>query len=222
MQGIVVVHIPLPPVAMRTAIVPIALRTLVALALTAGGAAAQQTASTPGTFSLHPGDVISVEIWREEDLTGEFLVDDRGEVTLPLLGTRRVAGIPIGGLRDQLIADYRRELNNPSINIIPLRRVYVLGEVNEPGLYTVDPTISLAGAVAMAGGANGQGDLHNIRVVRGGDVRTRLRVDAPLAAADILSGDQIFVGRRSWFDRNSTFVVSMLLSVTSIVITLVR
>ena len=174
-------------------------------------------------FALQPGDVVSIEVWREEDLTGEFLVDEKGDVVLPLLGVRHVAGMPVTQLRDSLIAEYRRELRNPSIIITPLRRVYVLGEVNEPGLYTVDPTISLAGAIAKAGGANGQGDLGNIKVVRaGGQVREGLRVDSPLADANILSGDQIFVGRRSWFDRNSTFIVSALLSVTSIIISLAR
>jgi hypothetical protein len=43
-----------------------------------------------------------------------------------------------------------------------------------------------------------------------------------LSQLDIRSGDQILVARRSWFDRNSTFFVSALLSVTSIVITLLR
>jgi polysaccharide export outer membrane protein len=184
---------------------------------------AQERPAQESTFSLQPGDVIRVVIWREADLSGDFLIDENGDIVFPLLGQRHVAGVPIGQLRDSLFEAYRAELRNPSIIITPLRRVYVLGEVNAPGLYTVDPTISVAGAVAMAGGANGQGDLRKIRVVRrGGEVGEGISVDSPLAHSNILSGDQIFVGRRSWFDRNSTFVVSALLSVTSIVISLAR
>ena len=201
------------------------MRALILLLVTLVAVSSSLRAQTPSapSVALRPGDVISVEVWREEDLTGEFLVNENGDVTLPLLGEIHVVDVPLAQLRDSLIAAYRRELRNPSIVITPLRRIYVLGEVTEPGLYNVDPTISLAGAIAMAGGANTQGDLDNIRVVRGdGQVRAGLRMDSQLSEADVRSGDQIFVGRRSWFDRNSTFIVSALLSITSIVISLVR
>jgi protein involved in polysaccharide export with SLBB domain len=172
---------------------------------------------------LLAGDLLRVEIWREEDLSGEFPVDQNGDVVLPLLGERHVTGIPIEELRQSLLIDYRRELRNPSITITPLRRIYVLGEVNEPGLLTVDPTVSLAGAVALAGGANQQGDLRRIQVIRSGQpVLDGVAPTAALSTLDVRSGDQIFVGRRSWLDRNSTFLVSSVLSITSIVITLLQ
>jgi polysaccharide export outer membrane protein len=172
---------------------------------------------------LQPGDLLQIEIWREEDLSGEFLVNENGIVTLPLLGDRQVLGIALTALRDTLIAAYRVELRNPSISITPLRRIYVLGEVNEPGLHAVDPTVSLAGAIAMAGGANLQGDLRRIRVIRDNEVILKgISVETALSAVDIRSGDQIFVDRRSWFERNSNVLVSGVLGITSIVISLIR
>ncbi len=172
---------------------------------------------------LQPGDLLQIEIWREEDLSGEFLVNENGIVTLPLLGDRQVLGIALPALRDTLIAAYRVELRNPSISITPLRRVYVLGEVNEPGLHAVDPTVSLAGAVALAGGANQQGDLRRIRVIRDGQlILEGVAAETALSAVDIRSGDQIFVDRRSWFERNSNVLVSAVLGLTSIVISLIR
>lgn len=177
----------------------------------------------PEATVLRAGDILQIRIWREPDLSGDFLVDETGTVTFPMLGDRGVAGVPIGELRDSLLTAYGRELRNPSIVIIPLRRVYVLGEVNAPGLKPVDPTVSLAGVVALAGGANPQGDLKKIRIIRNGVVLLdAISAEASLSDIDIRSGDQIFVGRRSWFDRNSTFVVSALLSITSIAISLVR
>jgi polysaccharide export outer membrane protein len=173
--------------------------------------------------TLNPGDLIRVQIWREEDLSGEFLVDESGMVTLPLVGEKRVAGIPIRRLRTELLEAYRVHLRNASINITPLRRINVLGEVARPGLYPVDPTVSLAGVVAIAGGATATGDIRRIRIVRDGTVlMERAGAAETLNALELRSGDQIFVDRRGWFDRNSTFVVSALLSITSIVITLAR
>ncbi|CAN5658853.1 hypothetical protein BH23GEM6_BH23GEM6_22680 [soil metagenome] len=186
-------------------------------------AAAQVSGAGTEPVTLQPGDVVRVMIWREEDLSGEFPVNENGTVIFPLLGEITVTELPFPRLRDSLMEQYRVHLRNPSITITPLRRINVLGEVNKPGLYEVDPTISLAGIVALAGGTNPGGDLSRIRVLRDGEVLHR-RASATLSlhAFDIRSGDQVLVERRGWFDRNSNFVVSALLSVTSLVISLSR
>jgi protein involved in polysaccharide export with SLBB domain len=186
-------------------------------------ASAQSTGTPAEAITLRPGDVVRVAIWREEDLSGEFPVDENGTVVFPLLGEKPVTGIPFPALRTALMDEYRIHLRNPSITITPLRRVNVLGEVNKPGLYEVDPTISLAGVVALAGGTNPGGDLGRIRIVRSGAVlHERVSATSSLHDFDVRSGDQIFVDRRGWFDRNSTFVVSVLLSITSLAISLMR
>lgn len=199
----------------------IALLTLISLLLPQGAALAQTPAGSESQ-SLQPGDLLEVKIWREEDLSGDFTVDINGAITLPLLGEKQVVGIPVSRLRDMLIEEYRVHLRNPSINITPRRRVNVLGEVQRPGTFSVDPTVSLAGTVALAGGTTSEGDLRRIRIVRDGAIiRERVGAGETLNTADIRSGDQIIVERRGWFDRNSTFVVSMLLSVTSIITSII-
>lgn len=190
-----------------------------ALLLIASQALAQTADSTQVT--LLPGDAVKIQIWREPDLSGEFIVDEQGVVTFPLLGKRNVTQIPVVQLRDRLTEEYAKELKNPSVTITPLRRVYVMGEVNHPGLYTVDPTISLAGAVALAGGATPLGNLDNLRVVRKGTViLEKVSASSTLSTVDIRSDDQVFVDRRGWFDRNSTFAASALLSIATLAITL--
>ena len=191
------------------------------LCLVSSVARAQQANASPqpGGYALAPGDVIRIAIWREPDLSGEFLVDEQGVVTLPLLGKRSVLNVPVAALRDSLIADYAVQLRNPSVTITPLRRIYVLGEVTKPGLYTVDPTISLAGAVALAGGATPNGNLDRLRVVRNGQVVLNgVAAGSSLSAVDIRSEDQVFVDRRGWLDRNSTFAASALVSTAALII----
>lgn len=195
-------------------ILPLAL--LLAMLLAPAAAAQNGMASDPGPVTLQPGDAIRIHVY-QDNVTGEYIVNEEGVVTLPLLGERRVAGIPIRELRQQLLADFRRFLNNPGITITPLRRISVLGSVVRPGILVVDPTFTLADAVAQAGGANHEGDITRIKIVRRGQViRERAFVGEVVEDAGIRSGDQILVGRRSWFDRNSTFIVSALLSVASI------
>jgi len=203
------------------------LRTLLilALALPLGRHAARGQSVAPGDtaqVTLGPGDVIRVSVYHEPELNGEFPVDDRGIAVLPLIGPRHVAGVPLDELRDSLTADYRETLRNPSITIIPLRRVNVLGEVTRPGMYPLDPTVSLAGAIALAGGATPTGDLRKIRIVRGNQVlREGVGAGETLTSAGVRSNDQIYVERRGWFDRNSTFVISALLSITGVVASII-
>lgn len=185
--------------------------------------ASAQSAAPETAVTLRPGDVIRIAIWREEDLSGDFPVDEQGRVVLPLIGEQKVTDVPLSDIRDFLLEQYRSELRNPSIMITPLRRINILGEVNKPGLYEVDPTISLAGAVGLAGGATSVGDLNRIRILRDGEVfKEGVAAGSTVNSADVRSGDQIVVQQRSWFARNSTFVVSLLLSATSILITVVR
>jgi hypothetical protein len=63
------------------------------------------------------------------------------------------------------------------------------------------------------------GDIRNLRIVRDGVmVLDGITGEQGLAQLGIRSGDQLFVGRRGWIDRNSTFIVSAILSVSSIVV----
>lgn len=190
---------------------------LAALAL--GHAPARAQSAAPDSMpALRPGDLLQVRIWREPDLSGEFLVDPGGMITLPKLGERRVAGVPLGTLREQLLADYRVSLRNPSITLTPLRRVQVLGNVNRPGIYNVDPTLTLTGVLALAGGANANGNLRRINLVREGQVvRERVTAGATLATLDVRSGDQLYVGERSWVDRNSGVLIGALISAATTV-----
>lgn len=208
-----------------------------ALLLTAGTAAAQNGAepaavppvaqpseiSDTSAITLRPGDLLRIQVWREPDLAGEFQVDVDGVVILPLIGEKRVTGIPVRRLREVLIEDYQVHLRNPSINITPLRRIHVLGAVRQGGVYPVDPTVTLADAVALAGGTVEGGDLRRIRIVRRGEViRERVAAGETLREVDLRSGDQIYVERRPWIQRNGATLIGMGISATNLALNLIR
>jgi protein involved in polysaccharide export with SLBB domain len=193
------------------------------LSLVAPPIGAQTTApAAVPAFELRPGDVVEVFLWREQALSGEFLVDERGMVLLPVIGSRSVVGAPWTVVRDSLMAAYARELRDQSVRLTPKRRVFVLGFVQEPGAYLADPTVPIAGAIALAGGASAEGDLRRVRVMRDGAVfMDAVSLESPLALSDVRSGDQIYVERRGWFDRNSPFFVSAMVGLAGIIVTLI-
>lgn len=172
---------------------------------------------------VSPGDRLYVQIWQEPDLSGEFVVDERGEVILPKLGTLSVEHRSAADVRDLVRLAYAEFLRNPAITVRVLRRVTVNGEVNKPGLYTVDTTYSLRDLLAEAGGISGGGDSDRIELTRDG-VRTRFSLSESerLAATGLRSGDFVYVRKSHWLKRNWPGVVSSGVGLLSLIITLSR
>jgi len=190
----------------------------VALLFAVGVLAPALTAAQP---TLKPGDAVRVTIASAPSQSGTYPVDDRGVVTLPILGERMATTLPWPALRDSLLVAYRVQLREPLIAVIPLRRVVVLGEVSAQGVQYVEPAVGLVGAVAMAGGATANGDLSRVRIVRGdSSIILRNPEARTLPQVPIESGDQIYVERQGWFTRNQNFMISVVLSMATIVATL--
>ena len=195
---------------------------ILACAASLGGAQELQGAA-PRPFTLEPGDVVKVVVWREKDLGCECKIDETGRLTLPLIGVVRASGRPWDSLRDSLLSQYQGQLRNPSVTLTPLRRVLVLGEVTKPGAYLADPTLSLAGLVALAGGASSNGDLRRVRVVRNGQTVVKSSsIETLMLEGGVHSNDQIFVDRRPWLERNGAFISSALISIASIAVVLIH
>lgn len=159
--------------------------------------------------TLHPGDRIDVGFRRDRELSTTAIVNERGEAVFPKLGAVAVSGIPIGNLQDTLRVRYAEYLREPEFDVQVFRRVVVLGEVRQPNVYHVDINSGVRDAVARAGGLLETASRSKVVIVRDGVRRTVdnwERSEGP--EADLESGDQIFVGRKSWFALNALPLVS--------------
>ena len=182
-------------------------------------AAAQAGSGDP----LRPGDVVRLRIWREPDLSGEFPVGAGGEVVLPKVGPMPVAGQPADTVRARVVRAYTAFLQHSSVDVVLLRRVQVTGAVRNPGLYNVDPTMTVSDALALAGGTTPQGEPDRVALFRGGErVDVRLTGSTPIAASAVRSGDQLVVPERSWLSRNTGVVAAAITGGVSLLIALVR
>jgi polysaccharide export outer membrane protein len=114
-------------------------------------------------------------------------------------------------------------LKDPVIEVTPLRRISILGAVKNPGLYPIDPTLTLGDAIAVAGGATPTGDQNKIQLIRGGKkVDIELRQDLKGMLSPLRSGDQLFVPERSWASRNQAIVAASITAAALIAATLIR
>ena len=200
-------------------IAPLLLQPSFARAQESGAAASVDTSGS----TLKPGDVVRLKIWREPDLSGDFVVDEHGIVVVPKLGRVQVVGLSPDSLKSHLINSYSVYLRNPAIDVILLRRITILGGVRNPGLYPVDPTMTLAEAYALAGGIAPEGKLDEVELVRGAQ-RTTYKISGATRIADtpLRSGDQLYVPTRSWLARNTWAVTAALGTTTTILFALLR
>jgi polysaccharide biosynthesis/export protein len=125
-------------------------------------------------FRLGPGDVLLINVLEDPTLDTEALVRPDGLITMPLAGTIMAAGRTpeevAAAIRQQLAAEF---VEPPTVSVVlravaptqqPFLSIYVIGQVNNPGLIPVPEPIGILQALALAGGVGVFGDAENIQV----------------------------------------------------------
>jgi len=125
---------------------------------TTAPAAAQDREAAPEAedYVIGVGDVLKVAVWKNPELDTTALVRPDGHISLPLLGEVRAVGLRPVELQQALDQAYERYVTAPGVAVIVAeihsRKVFVTGEVEEPGAYELQPRMRLLQALAMAGG----------------------------------------------------------------------
>lgn len=199
---------------------------LALLTLSADAAAQVQSAAPTGgetAQGIRPGDIVRLRVWREPDLSGEFAVDENATVVLPRVGRMDVASETAESLEQRLVEFYSEFLQHSSIDVTLLRRVQILGAVKNPGLYPVDPTMSVSDALALAGGITNQGNISRVELLRRGErMAFQVRESTRIGDSPIQSGDQLFVPERNWMSRNPGIIAAAITASVSLLLALVR
>ena len=153
---------------------------------------------------LQPGDMVKVTVWRNTEMSGDFVVGVNGALRHPLYQEVPIAGIPLHQVEERLTKFLTKYEQNPQLVVEPLFKVTVGGEVRLPNLYPLPRTTTISQAVAQAGGVTPDGRLNKIDLFRGGQ-RVEMDLTDPSGRwsnEPIQSGDQIIVTKKSNFMRN--------------------
>lgn len=158
---------------------------------------AASRAADVAAYKLGVGDKVRVTVYGEKDLSGDFDVNDQGEVTLPLIGAVRIAGKSVGDAETVITSAYGKNyLVNPHVNlqVMNYRPFFILGEVKNPGSYPYVNGMTVVNAVALAGGYTPRANQKGIEVKRGS---TPAGADVTVSEdAGVLPGDIIRVPER--------------------------
>ncbi len=148
-------------------------------------------------YHLSPGDTLKLEVFREETLSGEYVINDEGYIGLPMAGQIEAAGKTLGQLRQELTTLLAREyVRNARINleVVSYRPIYILGEVQKPGEYDYSEGMSVHGLVAKAGGFTYRAN-ESVVFIRHGREADERAYELTSGAA-VLPGDTVRIEQR--------------------------
>ncbi len=154
------------------------------LALLAAGAAWPQDA-VGSSYIIGVGDMLQVSVWKNEDLQAEVPVRPDGRISVPLVGEVQVAGLTPLEVQSLLTERYTSFVTAPSVSVLVTqvnsRKVFILGQVKEPGAFDILQPTNVMQALAMAGGLTEFARTKGIVVLRkinGVDKRWQVNLDA--------------------------------------------
>lgn len=135
--------------------------------------------SVAGDYVIGVGDSISVRVYEQEGLSGDFKVRSDGKIALPLAGEIAVAGKRPAELSRDLEVTLKQFIVAPrvTVNVTSSQPITVtaLGEVARIGTLTLEPPARLVEALAQSGGPNDFADKDRIFVLRQFPTYKRIR-----------------------------------------------
>ena len=177
--------------------------------------------------TLHPGDGVKLIFYNISDsISGEYYIQEDGNIALPYLGNIKAANRNIDSLKQEIFSKYSNIYRNPELTILPIVRVNIFGEVNKPGYYYASGSDKLADLIAKAGGTTPDANVGNITITRNGkeldvDGEKIIKNGNKLDDIGLQSGDQIYVNRKWFSGATQAIVIASLSTVTAIVIAII-
>ncbi|MBL4596800.1 MAG: polysaccharide export protein [Robiginitomaculum sp.] len=159
-----------------------------------GGGTPSAAVDVRGTtdYRLGSGDQLRIIVFGEEDLSGEFVVNGSGQVSLPLVGEVDAAGKTVRELQLGIATRLREGyLTDPRVSaeVLNFRPFYILGEVTAPGEYPYLSGLTVMNAVATAEGFTYRADTRKVFIKRAGAVGEQvynLTTETPVQPGDTI------------------------------------
>lgn len=150
-----------------------------------------------GEYKLGGGDQLRVTVFGEPELSGQYVLDGTGLISLPLIGQISALNLTIREFQDAVEARYADGfLREPRVNaeVMNYRPFYILGEVRQPGEYPYADGLTVMNAIATAGGFTYRAN-EKVILIKSADDATEYRVQLK-PSTQILPGDTIRVVER--------------------------
>jgi len=142
----------------------------VALASPVWGAEQAKTQPSVPEYRIGPGDVLSIEVWKDAALSREVTVLPDGKISFPLVGELTAGDRTVAELKKEIEGKLSRYVSDSPLTVevrkVNSFHVYVLGRVNAPGRFVLTSNVTVLQALAIAGGPNAFANRSQIRILR--------------------------------------------------------
>lgn len=150
-----------------------------------------------GPYVLGPGDKVRLKVYGDTDLNGEYEINSAGYVSIPLVGQVKASGLTTSQLEKTLVSRMKGKISqDPKVNIemATYASFYVYGEVKKAGVYPYQPGLTVADAVATAGGLTYRADESKVLLQRSG---SRDAIIVPVdGTVRVYPGDNLRIAER--------------------------
>jgi polysaccharide biosynthesis/export protein len=145
-------------------------RTFVLVVLLLAACGIRAALAQDAEYTVKPGDILAIAVWKEPDLQGPVLVRPDGAFSFPLAGQVDARGKTVMQLQQTVTDRLKKFISDPvvtvSIQQVNGNKVYVIGQVNKPGEFIVNPRVDVMQALSMAGGTTPFAALGDITILR--------------------------------------------------------
>ncbi len=149
--------------------------------------------SNTKVYTVAPGDVLEITVWKEEGLQKEVLVRPDGGLSFPLVGDFKAQGLSLQQIQKHLVERLVKYIPDPVVTVAALKllgnKIYVVGKVIKPGEYVTNSYVDIVQALAMAGGMTPFAATNDIKVLRRDASGSQMVL--PFKYTDIEDGKQL-------------------------------
>ncbi len=126
--------------------------------------------TTDQEYVIGHGDILNINVWKDDALAKQVTVLPDGRIAFPLIGEITAGGKTVALLRREIETGLKRFVPDPILNVeveqVNSMLIYVIGKVNQPGRFVLSTNIDILQALAMAGGLNPFAKQDSIKVFR--------------------------------------------------------
>jgi len=148
-----------------------------------------QSATSDPSYSIGAEDVLTIDVWKEPEVSRTLPVRTDGMISLPLLNDLQAAGLTPTQLSSEIAERLRKVMVNPQVTVIVAQmnsqRIYILGQVTHGGIFPLEPNMTAVQALSSAGGFTPFANLKKIYVLRSENGREE---KVPVNYKDVISG----------------------------------
>lgn len=163
-------------------------------------------APVPGNYRIGAGDSVLVQLYGQESVSHQLVVDREGRITIPRLGPLTVAGLSYDELKDLIKHEVSTRMIGMQVAVsmgeLRSMQIFVLGEAHQPGAYTVGSLTTISQALLASGGVSDIASLRNVQLKRAGEIIVEFDLYDLLIRGDaskdriLQPGDAVFIPSR--------------------------